>query len=476
IGDIVRVYEAYRARKHELGAMDFDDLLVKCLNLLRDHGDLVARYQEQFQHVLVDEYQDTNTIQAEIVDLLGGGSRNILVGGDDFQSIYSWRGADYRNIMSFPERYPDAKTVMLETNYRSVPEILAVANACIAGNPDQFQKVLRPTREPYERPCIARVRDGDEQARFIVERMRRLRAEGYRYSDMAILYRAHYHALELERLLPRVHIPYVITSGVRFFEQAHIKDVCSLLRLMISRTDELAVTRLLGLLAGVGERTAAKVWQRLGGHFDYRDPSQRATVSATLPAKARPAWQTLDDLLAEFSDREPESAGADLIVRFTDVFYEHYLINTFENFDHRLDDVQALATDVAKFESLESFLSDVALLTNVDGEEDQATTDAESIRLSTVHQAKGLEWPVVFIIWATEGMFPSARSLQENDAGESEERRLFYVAVTRAKDELCICVPEVRRMRDGGMMYCPPSRFVDEISGALVRDERPGFI
>ena len=474
--DIVKVHDAYVARKVEVGGLDFDDLLVKCLTLFREHDDVSAEYRDRFQHVLVDEYQDTNTIQAELVDRIAAGSRNVLVVGDDFQSIYSWRGADYRNIMSFPERYPDAQTVMLETNYRSVPEILNVANACIAGNPDQFQKVLRPTREAYEKPSVARVRDGEEQARFIVERIRQLKRDGYPLSQIAILYRAHYHALDLERLLPRVHIPYEITSGVRFFEQAHIKDVCSLLRVIMFPSDELAFTRLLGLLPGIGVRTADKLWKLVDRHFDARNVEQRRLIVGAMPTKARPRWEAIDGLFDALEGDAESIDGEHVIVQFVAQFYETYLVNTYENFEQRLDDVQALASDVTKFDSVEGFLSDVALLTNVDGEDDDIAEPGESVRLSTVHQAKGLEWSVVFILWATEGMFPSSRTLQESDEGDAEERRLFYVAVTRAKDELCICVPEIRRMRDGGIMYCAPSRFVEEISSDLVRAEHVGFV
>ena len=456
--------------------MDFDDLLVNCLRLLREKADVLQRYQEHFAHVLVDEYQDTNTIQAETVDKLVARTRNVLVVGDDFQSIYGWRGADYRNILSFPERYPDARTYRLETNYRSVPEILAVANACMAGNPEQFQKTLRPTREPYRKPRVFKVRDGDEQARCVVSLIRQFRQDGYKLSDMAVLYRAHFHALELERTLPRERLSYVITSGVRFFEQAHIKDVSSVLRILACPGDEMAFGRLLRMLPGVGDRTAEKLWAKLGRRFDVRDEAQRSLLNEALKAAARADWKKIEPVLTAYWAEALNADGGEVVDRFVKAFYAEYAVNTYEEWETRLDDVTALVTDMGRCESVEEFLSDMALLTNLDSEVDPLNADGQEVlKLSTVHQAKGLEWPVVIILWACEGMFPSSRSLQDSAGGESEERRLFYVAVTRAKDELCLCVPEVRRTREGGVIYSPPSRFVREIPPQHVEEVRGSF-
>ncbi len=468
--EVMRVHEAYVEKKRTLGAMDFDDLLVKCLQLFREQPGVLAQYQERFRHVLVDEYQDTNPIQAELVDSVAAKNRNVFVVGDDFQSIYSWRGADFRNIMTFPERYPDAQVYKLETNYRSVPEVLAVANACIAGNPEQFQKQLRATREPYKRPAVARVRDGFDQARFAVGLVAAFSREGYSRSDIAILYRAHYHALEVQLELARERVPHVITSGMRFFEQRHIKDVCSVVKLVAVPADEMAFGRLLELLVGVGPRTVVRLWGKLGGRFNAMDAQQVQIVHDALRAPARKQWAAIVPVLTDYLGERTGRDAGEIMARFLDVFYSDYANNNFDNYDRRVDDVKELVLHAGRCETIERFLSDMALLTNVDtndGKGDEDDTDA--IRLSSVHQAKGLEWPVVIILWATDGMFPSARSIDESEEGESEERRLFYVAVTRAKDELVICTPEVRRMRDGGMMYQDPSRFVREIPGKLLR-------
>lgn len=471
--DLMRVLNAYIERKRELDAMDFDDLLVNGLRLFREHEGITRKYSEQFLYVLVDEYQDTNLIQAEWIDRVAGEHRNLLVVGDDFQSIYSWRGADYRNIMSFQERYPDAGVYMLETNYRSVPEVLEIANACIEKSRNQFPKTLRSTREPYHPPAIMRPKDGAEQAWSVLNQVAQFRRDGYRLSEIAVLYRAHYHALDLEMQLMRDQLPYSITSGVRFFEKAHVKDACSVLRLVNSDSDELAFSRVLELLPGVGRRTSERIWRKLGGRLDIYDHAACRAVEESLRAGARPGWKDIESGIPPRKDIDSVHGMGEIVVGFVNAFYHDYAVENFENFQTRLDELQALADYMERYETLEDFLSDVALLTNLDGEVADLEEEKETLRLSTVHQAKGLEWSAVIVLWLADGMFPSSRALGESDEGEAEERRLFYVAVTRAKDELVLCVPQSRRMPDGGVMYCEPSRFVAEIPPGMVRDIAP---
>ncbi len=436
------------------------------LRLFRERPDILARYRDRFLHILVDEYQDTNVIQAAWVDILAEERRNLLVVGDDFQSIYSWRGADFRNILSFPQRYPGAVIYKLETNYRSVPGILDVANACIAGNPEQFQKTLRATRPATRPPVVARLRDGDQQALYIVDRIRRLRAAGRSLNDIVVLYRAHFHALELQLLLARERIPFLITSGTRFFEQAHIKDACALLRLVVNPGDELSFNRLMQLFPKMGKKTCAKIWAALDRRFDPRDPALRTRVAELLPAAARPAWEDLEEVFAAL-DAEP----ATLIEKFVAAFYDQYAVETFENYPRRKEDLEELVLFTAQFTTASEFLNEMALLTNLDAEpDDPHVARADAVRLSTIHQAKGLEWPSVFVLWLADGMFPSARSINDSE-GDSEERRLFYVAATRAKDELFLCVPALRRARDGGVQFYPPSRFVTDLPPSLIREE-----
>jgi DNA helicase-2/ATP-dependent DNA helicase PcrA len=466
VDDVARVATLYTQKKRDLNAMDFDDLLINGLRLLREHPHILDHYRERFQHILVDEYQDTNVIQAAWVDALASHHRNLLVVGDDFQSIYSWRGADFRNIIGFPTRYPGTAIFKLETNYRSLPGILHVANACIAGNPEQFQKTLRPVRISPARPVVARMQNGDQQAAYIIDRVRRKRSEGVPMRDMVVLYRAHYHALELQLMLARERIPFVITSGMRFFEQAHIKDACSILRLLVNPGDELAYSRLLALFPKMGKKTCAKLWDQMGRRLDLRDSAQRARLENMLPAAARPMWQDLHPVWEKLT--EPPG---DLIESFVAAFYDRYAIETFDNYDRRMEDIQELVNFTTRFDSTDAFLSEMALLTNMDTESDDPhAEEVDALRLSTIHQAKGLEWKMVFVLWMAEGMFPSSRSLNDL-AGESEERRLFYVATTRAKDELHLCVPALRRSRDGGTQFFMPSRFVTELPPDLVREE-----
>ena len=459
VDQILRVHDRYMKKKQDLNAMDFDDLLVNGLRLFREDELLLLRYQEHFQHILVDEYQDTNAIQFQWVDALAAGRRNVLAVGDDFQSIYSWRGADYRNIMTFSERYPDAQVHKLEINYRSVPEILEVANACIAGNPDQYQKTLTAMREPYKQPMVARLRDGRDQAQFIIESIYRLRGEGYRLEDIAILYRAHFHAMELQLELTREQIPYVVTSGVRFFEQAHIKDVCTMVRLLVSPGDELAFRRLTGMLPRVGARTCAKVWERLGGAF----PGDVSRIAPLLPAGARDAWRPIAEIFTQAAEDNLQEDPGELMFRFVEEFYDKYAVRVFEDYTRRMEDIRELIDFSARYETADLFVQEVALLTNVDTETDRDGRLREGIRLSTIHQAKGLEWSVVFVPWLTDGMFPSSRG------DEAEERRLFYVVTTRARDELFFCLPEMRRSRDGGVMFQLPSRFIAELPEGLLQ-------
>ena len=468
--DIVRVHHAYEARKHELGAMDFDDLLVNGLRLLREHEDVCRQYQERFRHILVDEYQDTNLLQAQLVDLLGVRHRNVMVVGDDFQCIYGWRGADYRNIMEFPKRYPGCRIVKLERNYRSVPEILDVANACIAGNPEQLQKTLRPTRPPRAKPRAILLRDGDEQAKTVVRLLRRHQEDGFKLAQMAVLYRAHFHSIELQMELARAGIPYTITSGIGVFEQAHVKDVLAFLRVCAHPRDRVAFERLLGMLYGVGPKAIEGYWEKLCGVFDTQDARQRAALREMMKPSARADWEIVDRLLGEYHAENLSVNGGEIVNRFFDQFLHAYLQRAYENAEKRADDIQELSVQIMQSPNVPAFLSEVALLTNVDHQYNRQNREAEDrLQLSTVHQAKGLEWPVVFVIWVAEGMFPSGRTLGE--AGDdAEERRLFYVAVTRAKDELCLCAPEMRRTRDGGVFFCKPSRFIKELPKGLLRE------
>lgn len=466
--DVVAVRKLYQSKKMDMNAMDFDDLLLNVWRLLKQDQGILSHYRQRFEYIMVDEYQDTNPIQSEIVDLLAGHHGNLMVVGDDFQSIYSWRGADFRNIITFPERYPEATTYKLETNYRSVPEVLDVANACIRGNPDQFQKTLRAIRDRHLRPTAVFIRDGSRQADYVIDQVQSLQSQGVRMDEMAVIYRSHYHALEIQLALSRARIPFFITSGVRFFEQAHIKDCCSLLRLVNNPCDEVSFTRMLCLLPKVGEKTAAKIWKLLEGRFNPLLSEHRKLVSDRVPAPAREGWGAIDEVFEDCSHQQLREDFGEIIYRFTASFYDDYALESFENHTRRMEDIEELCSYSSKYKELKYFLSDIALISSLDAEEELGgDRDSGTLRLTTIHQAKGLEWKAVFILWLSDGMFPARRSLDSNE-DEAEERRLFYVATTRAKDRLFLCSPKIHRAHKGSPQYYSPSRFLKEIPSELL--------
>ena len=493
--DILRVGSMYEERKRELGAMDFDDLLVNALRLLQEHPDVLEDYRARFHHVLVDEYQDTNALQSDFVELLAAGRENLTVVGDDFQCIYTWRGADFRNIMDFRTRHPTARVVKLERNYRSFGGILDVANACIEHNPEQFPKTLRPMRNgPADsRPTLLEVYNDAEQTEALVRRIRAAHGEGRRWSDIAVLYRSHFHSIQLQIALAREGMPHITTSGTGVFELAHSKDLLAFFRLAEGIGEPISFLRLLTLMRGMGDATAEKVAAKLGGNLNLREPAVRAALVEALPARFRESWAGMDALFADYAGANPAApplTPGEATRRFLDVYYRDSLRRTYdpESAEDRESDVRELAEQISRAPDVRTFLAEVSLLTNVDFAANR-TADGnvpDRVTLSTVHQAKGLEWPVVFIPWVVDGMFPSAKSLAGEDGdkgdgedaasegadGVAEERRLFYVAVTRARDELTIVTPQTRVLYDGGVMPCEPSRFVREVPSDLFRGER----
>jgi ATP-dependent DNA helicase UvrD/PcrA len=518
---IANIQQRYAARKRATNAMDFDDLLVLWLRLLQEQEDVRELYQRRFQFILVDEYQDTNKLQSDLIDLLAARHQNVMVVGDDAQSIYAWRGANYQNILKFPERYPGARIYKIETNYRSTPEILNVANAAITANVEQFAKQLTPARKAGPKPVTVVCNDAAEQAAFVAQRVLELREEGADINKMAVLYRSHFHALELQLELTRRNIPFSITSGIRFFEQAHIKDVTAYLKLVANPREELAFKRLVQLLPGIGGKGADKLWRAFAGQAEgeagnpkpeIRDPkegrspkSEAGTEPATaaaeespvthhasritppspaaslavrlqscagaVPRKAAVAWAQFVATIAQLEAAGVRGNASKMIGLVIEAGYEDYLEENYANYRSRLEDLEQLAVFARQFPTVEDFLTQLALLTNLEAEDEQpASTDDERLRLSTIHQAKGLEFDVVFVIMLCDGLFPSERSL-ETAEGEEEERRLMYVAITRARNELYLSYPLVRAGYGGsGDMIQQPSRFLDEIPKELVEE------
>jgi DNA helicase II / ATP-dependent DNA helicase PcrA len=465
---IQRVQIAYEGRKKEANALDFDDLLSKTLELLQTCDDVAALYQGQFQHILVDEYQDTNSLQSELVDWLGRRHGNIMVVGDDAQSIYSWRGANFANILDFPKRYPSAQVFKIETNYRSVPEVLNVANASILGNERQFPKNLSPVRESYPvRPALVPLATNNQQAAFIAQRVLELHEQGIPLNEMAVLYRAHYHSMEIQLEFTRRGIPYSITSGLRFFEQAHVKDVAAFLKFAVNPRDEVAFKRMAKLLPGIGAKSAESLWTQTSAALEGGTDFSRLQ-GFKVPAKAAKGWEQFVHTLVELAPDESILAPSTMIETVLFAMYDDYMKTKFANYDARREDLNTLSGFARQFESAEEFLSQLALLGAVETSEALATeNEMEKLTLSTIHQAKGLEWKVVFLVWLTEGMFPSARSA-ETDEGLEEERRLFYVGITRCCDELYLTYPEMRLNAAYGEAFQRPSRFLSEIPEHLL--------
>ncbi len=503
LGNVIEeVRLRYVERKRTTGLMDFDDLLVLWLRLLETHADLRDFYQRRFQFVLVDEYQDTNTLQGRLLDLLAGRHRNLMAVGDDAQSIYSWRGANFANILEFSRRFPDAQVFKIETNYRSTPEILALANAAIAANTRQFPKVLQPARPSGTKPVLVVCGEASEQASFIAQRVLELRDEGQRLDDMCVLYRSHFHALELQLELTRRNIPFLITSGIRFFEQAHIKDVAAYLKLITNPGDELAFKRLVKMLPGIGGKGADKLWTAFGlrlaaggylppapmpsGELSDNDgglgpaielpaipvaPLLSGIVSA-VPKKSAAAWAQFTATISQAEAEGFRGNPARMIRLVVEADYEDFLKANYDNPRNRLDDLEQLANYAQQFSGTGDFLTQLALQTNLEAEETSADRDSdeeEKLRLSTIHQAKGLEFGTVFVIMLCDGMFPNARALDLPDA-EEEERRLFYVAVTRAKNELYLSYPLLRFMQGGGSGLQQASRFLGELPRELIEE------
>ena len=461
ITDILKVALRYRIRKKELNVMDFDDLLCNWEELLIDFPDVLERYSEHFLHILVDEYQDTNIIQAKIIDLLARNHRNLMVVGDDSQSIYSFRGADFTNIIRFPEKYPDAHIFKLETNYRSTCEILHLANMSIMNNVKQFQKELRAVRGEGIRPVFIPTRDVIQQADFVVHRINELIDEGIRYREIAILYRAHFHSRELQMEFISQGIPFEVRSGIRFFEQAHIKDVTAYMRLIVNPLDELAWKRVLILYDKIGQVTAQKIWNFVSSQ---QDPLSAVFLDDFINCAGRAALPGLTRFRDTFKSIVDLTSVPEIIHTLLAKGYREYLQGKYQDAAAREEDLIQLADFSLKFDSLGDFLNDLALTTTIgeEAETGELKGGEDKIALTTIHQAKGLEWSVVFMIGCSEGKIPLARALKE-PGGEDEERRLFYVAMTRAKDQLYLCHTAIDFVRGMGRRVLNPSRFINEL-------------
>jgi DNA helicase-2/ATP-dependent DNA helicase PcrA len=465
--EIKKILTLYEKKKQKLNLMDFDDLLTNWKKLLLEHEDIRGYYSSRFMHILVDEYQDTNKLQAEIVDLISYVNRNLMAVGDDAQSIYSFRGANFENILKFPDRYPDVTIFNLTVNYRSTPEILNLANKSIINNIKQFHKQLHSIKTSGTLPYLIPVKDVFQQSGFVTQKVIDIYSEGIPLNEIAVLYRSHYQSMELQMELQQRGIPFEVRSGLKFFEQAHIKDILSFLRVVVNPYDELSWKRILKLIPGIGNVTTAKLWDAM--HKSESPLDAIFKIGRLVPRKALDGFNLFLDLLKRLKgdyDNIPlqPSTAIELILGNG---YEDYLYSHYPNAEERVEDIQQMKRFAIKYSSLENFISELSLQSASGGEVEEVDEDDERVILSTVHQAKGLEWNTVFLIGLNDGRFPSSRSL--NTEHEEEERRLFYVAVTRAKEELYLCYP-IMSEDWHGLGFLRPSRFIRELPGEVYEE------
>ena len=456
----------YQAIKLQRGLADYDDLLVYWLEVLESNPEAATYYQSRFSHVLVDEYQDVNCLQAQIVDKIAA-NHQIMAVGDDAQCIYTWRGADLDQILSFPERHPSTKIFKIETNYRSSPEILKLANDILQSRSTEgsFSKQLKPSRPHQDLPVVVPTMDAYQQADFILSKVQSLYDQGVHYDDIAILYRAHFHAMELQVELSRRGIPFVITSGMRFFEQAHVKDLVAQLRFVANPKDNTAFFRFACLLPKVGEKTAAKIILLAQKHAVANqcttvEALDSTEVLAKVPKDAKEDWKELVETLKNIAVLTATATPAQIVEGAVAGWYQDYLRATYENWPRREEDLESLIDFASKYENIAEMLSQLVLLSSESG--DRVVQQGERcLRLSTIHQSKGLEYPHVFLIGLADGLFPSKRAI-DGESDMEEEKRLFYVATTRAEKSLHLVFPMLSSQK-GTPVRLMQSRFIKDI-------------
>ncbi|MEI6627266.1 MAG: ATP-dependent helicase [bacterium] len=483
----------YQQKKQLANAVDYDDLLSKWLELLMKHPNVCQKLSEKFEYLLVDEYQDTNYLQGAIISYLSGRRKNVLVVGDDSQSIYSFRGADVNNIFNFPKDFLGCKIFRLETNYRSVPEILSLANHSISHNEHKFKKTLRTHKPSGDKPALVALQDNYQQADFICQRILELQKEdGWELKNMAVLFRSHYHSMELEMELNKRNISYVMRGGLRFFEQAHVKDVVSFIRVLVNHRDELSWLRLLMMQSGIGEANAKKLFVKIS-QFESLKEVLAHDWDLELSGKILVGYLSLNKILVRLFSGLIDEVG-EVIKKILESNYIDYLKSNFDNYQERLEDLEQMVIFANSYKAVDKFLADVALSEGFKKESGANKMPIDAIVLSTIHQAKGLEWKAVFVMNLADGQFPSVRVFDKPREIE-EERRLFYVAVTRAEDQLYLTYPLISARTDNvnsisqfikelpkdvyeqwtvsrhGAAYAPHNCFSDSDEEVIVRDE-----
>lgn len=478
---IAEIFVEYEREKHAATALDFDDLLSHTAELLQSHSEVRARWQEKFRYILIDEYQDTNTVQYKLVKLLLGPERNICVVGDDWQSIYSWRGADFTNILNFERDFPGAKVIKLEQNYRSTGNILTASQKIINQNKTRTEKTLFTQSGAGSPVTIESLADETAEANYVARQIERLRMkEAGNYSDFAVLYRTNAQSSAFEKAFISERIPYKIIGGVRFYDRKEVKDVLAIMHLILNPNDSVSFERVVkNVLSGVGDKSREKIQAYIGLNAD-QDFTKVGEIAGALklPARARSSLEKLAEFLQELRNSGENNDGVDGLidemradgadrVTVTPVaeiveqivrefnFAELLHVDTPDGVE-RMQNLEVLASNASAYDSLEDFLADAALLSSVD-----ESSGDDVVSLMTLHAAKGLEFPVVFIVGMEDGLFPSSRAM-DAEAELEEERRLAYVGMTRAMRDLFLTFAG-SRYSFGGRNYNMPSRFLLEL-------------
>ena len=463
--DAIReIEQRYQARKELHRFLDYDDLLVRLKDLLSADADLCQRIAGAYRFIMVDEYQDTNQIQADILRLLAGSRPNLMVVGDDSQSIYAFRGANFRNIMAFPDQYAGTRVIRLEENYRSVQPILNLTNALIAQAAEKFTKHLFTNRSGGALPRLVRTNSENEQSRLVVDEIRSLLRQDVAPGDIAVLFRAGYHAFDLEIELAREGLSFVKVGGFKFMEAAHIKDLLAHLRVMTNPTDRISWHRILLLVEKIGAKTAQTI-------FDAIVETRAGTaglMDLKLPPRLEPRLAPLKALYQQMgaSNLSVAQMGEAVLAYYLPVLKENY-----EDHPKRARDLEQLLAIMERYGQLDTFLADMALEPPdnlAEGGLHLPQPGDARLTLSTIHSAKGLEWHSVFIIWALDGRFPFLQAIEDPEQLD-EELRLMYVAATRARENLTFVCPMQAYDRATEMVLEHPSRFLDDLPEEILQ-------
>ena len=461
-----KIYAQYESLRRAAGALDFDDLLIEAVRLFRESSEVRAKYRQQFKHIMIDEYQDTNAAQYAIVKLLVNDTKNICVVGDDWQSIYSWRGADFKNILNFERDFPGAVVVKLEQNYRSTGAILEAAHNVISKNLERTDKKLWTDAGAGSPVQVQGTYDEGEEAYAVASRIVAQAGISARtYGDFAILYRMNAQSFALERALMQHRIPYQIVGGTRFYDRKEVKDVLAYMKLLYQPNDRMSFSRIVNVpTRGVGATSLEKflLWQSNSG-MDIISALINADQTSTLTPRAKIALKNLGELLRSMQAMIENSAGpSELIEHLIEkTGYRDYILDGTPQAEDRDANLGVLVSDAKTFANVSEFLEEVALMSSAD-----TASDEEKVTLMTLHAAKGLEFPVVFMVGMEEGLFPSMRALEEGPKQLEEERRLCYVGMTRAREELHLLYAQ-SRMQFGQRAYASPSRFIEDMGTNL---------